>query len=76
MQALFIWESNMSETPRMDALEIRFAHQEQTITELNEVITAQWKRLELLESAIRRLHEEFQNFDQSRGGTEPKPPHY
>ena len=76
MQALFIWEIAMNETSRMDALEIRFTHQEQTITELNEVITAQWKRIELFENQIRRLHEEFQNMDQGRNAPEPPPPHY
>ena len=76
MQALFIWEIEMSETSRLDALEIRLAHQEQTIVELNEVITAQWKRIEGLESQIRRLHDEFQNLDQGRNSAEPPPPHY
>ena len=66
----------MSDTSRLDALEIRFVHQEQTIMELNEVITSQWKRIENLESQIRRLNEEFQNLDQVSGGPEPKPPHY
>ena len=69
-------ENGMSETSRLDALEIRFAHQDQTITELNEVITAQWKRIENLESQIRRLIEEFQNVDQGRNTPEPPPPHY
>jgi SlyX protein len=66
----------MSETSRLDALEIRFAHQQQTIAELNDVITAQWKSIESLESQIRRLHEEFQNVDQGRNAPEPPPPHY
>ena len=76
MRAPFGLENGMSETSRLDALEIRFAHQEQTITELNEVITAQWKRIEHLESQIRRLIEEFQNVDQGRNTPEPPPPHY
>ena len=72
----FVWEMEMSENSRLDTLEIRFAHQEQTIAELNEVITSQWKRIENLESQIRRLHEEFQNVDQGRNAPEPPPPHY
>jgi SlyX protein len=72
----FVLENQMSDTSRLDALEIRFAHQEQTITDLNEVITTQWKRIENLESQIRRLGEEFQNLDQARGASEPPPPHY
>ena len=65
----------MSDTSRLDALEIRFAHQEQTIAELNDVLTVQWKRIELLESHLKRLHEEFQNVDQGRNAPEPPPPH-
>jgi SlyX protein len=72
----FVLENEMSENSRLDALEIRFAHQEQTIAELNDVITAQWKRIENLESQIRRLGEEFQNLDQGRNAPEPPPPHY
>ena len=66
----------MENAARIDGLEIRFAHQEQTIAELNDVITAQWKRIEFLESQIRQLREEFQNMDTGRGGQEPPPPHY
>jgi SlyX protein len=72
----FVLENQMSDTSRLDALEIRFVHQEQTIAELNEVITSQWKRIENLENQIRRLHEEFQNLDQGRNAPEPPPPHY
>ncbi len=72
----FVWENQMNENSRLDALEIRFAHQEQTITDLNEVITSQWKRIENLENQIRRLGEEFQNLDQGRNAPEPPPPHY
>ena len=66
----------MENAARIDGLEIRFAHQEQTIAELNDVITAQWKRIEFLESQIRQLREEFQNMDTGRGTPEPPPPHY
>ena len=76
MRALFIWEIAMTEATRIDGLEIRFAHQDQTIAELNDVITAQWKRIELLDSQIRQLREEFQNMDTGRNAPEPPPPHY
>lgn len=61
---------------RIEELETRAAHQEKIIGELNEVITAQWKRIENLEIQIRRLYEEFQNVDQGRNAPEPPPPHY
>jgi SlyX protein len=76
MRALLFGRMRLSENSRLDALEIRFVHQEQTIAELNEVITSQWKRIENLENQIRRLGEEFQNLDQGRNAPEPPPPHY
>lgn len=76
MQALFILEVAMDDAERIDGLEVRFAHQEQVVADLNEVITAQWKRIELLERNLKRLHEELQNMDQGRNAPEPPPPHY
>ncbi|MDE2445455.1 MAG: SlyX family protein [Alphaproteobacteria bacterium] len=76
MQALFILEVAVDDAERIDGLEVRFAHQEQVVADLNEVITAQWKRIELLERNLKRLHEELQNMDQGRNAPEPPPPHY
>jgi SlyX protein len=61
--------------PRIDVLEMRIAHQEKTISDLNDVVTAQWKKIEMLERQLRRLDEEVQALDQ---GDTPvtKPPHY
>ena len=61
---------------RITALEIRVAHQDQTIAELNEVVTTQWRKIEALERQMGRLREEFQNSQNDRGGVEPPPPHY
>ena len=61
---------------RLDDLEIRFAHQEKQLAELNDIVTAQWKRIDLLESQNRRLREDLQNLDVGNSGPEPKPPHY
>jgi len=63
-------------TERIDGLEIRIAHQDRTISELNDVITEQWSRIEILERQIMRLREEMQNMTPAREGPEPPPPHY
>jgi SlyX protein len=63
-------------TERIDGLEIRIAHQDRTISELNDVITEQWSRIEVLERQILRLREEMQNMTPAREGQEPPPPHY
>jgi SlyX protein len=65
----------MSES-RIQELETRVAHQEKTIADLNDVITAQWRKMEAIEFQLRRLGEEMQTMD---GGDQPanqKPPHY
>ncbi len=60
---------------RIDDLEARVAYQEKTISELNDVITAQWRKMEAIEFQLRRLGEEMQTMD---GGTavDRPPPHY
>jgi SlyX protein len=63
-------------TERIDGLEIRIAHQDRTISELNDVITEQWRRIEILERQILRMHDEMQNMAPAREGPEPPPPHY
>jgi SlyX protein len=67
----------MSKTEtRIDDLEIRLAHQDQTIADLNDVITAQWKKLDALERQLKRLSEELQTMDQGDAPANQKPPHY
>ncbi len=61
---------------RLDALEIRIAHQDKTISELNDVITAQWGKIDLLDRKLAQLREEIQYMGSSRDGPEPPPPHY
>ncbi len=63
-------------TDRIDALEMRVAHHEKTISELNDVITAQWKKMETLERQLRRMGEELQSLDQGDAPPIHKPPHY
>ena len=60
---------------RIDDLEMRIAYQDKTISDLNDVITSQWKKIEMLERQLRRLDEEVQALDQSDVPV-TKPPHY
>ena len=61
---------------RLEDLEMRVAHQDRMIAELNEVITAQWRKLDGLAAQVLQLREEFQNSQVAREGPEPPPPHY
>lgn len=61
---------------RLDALETLIAHQDRTIAELSDVITSQWRKIDLLERQVAQLREEFQNIGAPRETPEPPPPHY
>jgi SlyX protein len=62
---------------RLQDLEIRMAHQDQTIAELNDVITAQWKKLDALERQLHRLGEELEAMESGESpAANQKPPHY
>ncbi|MEZ6011738.1 MAG: SlyX family protein [Hyphomonas sp.] len=74
----------MTDTPstdsaRLDELEMRVVHQDQTIEDLNAAITAQWKLIERLERQVARLAERVAEAEQSTGQAAPverPPPHY
>jgi len=69
--------NGLSDAPlRLDALEMRIAHQDRVIGELNDVVTAQWRKIDLLERQIARLTEEWRNIGAQRDAPEPPPPHY
>jgi SlyX protein len=62
---------------RLDALEMRVAHQDKTIAELNDVVTSQWKQLEVMERQLRRLGEEMEAMEPGESpAANQKPPHY
>jgi len=48
-----------ADTGRLEAVEIRLAHQDKMISDLNDVITAQWRKIDLLERQLGRLREEL-----------------
>ena len=67
------------DTARLDALEIRIAHQDQAIEDLNETITSQWKEIDRLKREIERLGDRVASAEASigpEGGDEPPPPHW
>ena len=68
-------EKELSE--RIDALELRLAYQDQTIEQLNETITAQWKQIDALTRQLSALTERLHEAEASvpAPGNE-RPPHY
>jgi SlyX protein len=64
-------------TQRIDALEMRIAHQDRTIEDLNAAITDQWKQIEDLAYRVSRMAEELRDVEATAvGAPEPPPPHY
>lgn len=61
---------------RLNELEMRVAHQDKTIAELNDVITAQWKKLDALERQLGRLGDELEAMAPTELPANQKPPHY
>ncbi|HBN93215.1 MAG TPA: SlyX protein, partial [Hyphomonas sp.] len=57
----------MTDTSRLDELEMRVVHQDQTIEDLNAAITAQWKLIERLERQVARLAERVADSERSPG---------
>lgn len=70
--------TDTSNTPgRLDELEMRVVHQDQTIEDLNAAITAQWKLIERLERQVERLTERVTDADAGQAAPiERPPPHY
>ncbi len=64
------------ESSRLDALETLVAHQDRIISELNDAITAQWRKIDALERQVAKLIEEIQSAAAPRDALEPPPPHY
>lgn len=63
---------------RIEALEIRSAHQEMAIDDLSKIITDQWKLIETLKRKVALIDDQIAAVEQiARTGTkEAPPPHY
>ncbi len=62
---------------RIAELEHRITEQEKVIADLNEMVVAQWKKVDLLERRFKELRDEFEASNEQRDkAPEPPPPHY
>jgi len=62
---------------RIDALESRLAYQDETIEQLNQTITAQWKQIDALTRQFTALSERLQEAEANAPTTaNERPPHY
>ena len=62
---------------RMADLERRISEQERVIADLNDMVVAQWRKIDSLERRLGELRDEFDASAAGRAeGREPPPPHY
>ncbi len=62
---------------RLEALEAHVAHQDRTIEELNETVTAQWKDIDALKRQLNRLDDQLHEVEAGLPAPpNQKPPHY
>ena len=69
----------MTDTERLDALEVRIAYQDEIIEDLNKTVVAQWKEIERLTRELAILADRVARAEEGAGGDpadEPPPPHY
>jgi uncharacterized coiled-coil protein SlyX len=67
------------ETPdnRIADLEARIAEQDRVIADLNDMVVAQWRKIDSLDRRVGELRDEFEAAALARpDGREPPPPHY
>jgi SlyX protein len=65
----------VDQTARIEDLETRVAHQEKAISDLNEMVLAQWRKIEALERQVTRLGNEMQDVSAASVPVD-RPPHY
>ena len=67
----------MDEASRLDALEMRIAHQDATIEALDATVTAQWRKIDALLRDVALLSDRIVDLGRREtGAPEPPPPHY
>jgi SlyX protein len=63
---------------RIEHLETRIAFQDQTIDDLNKMLTAQWQEIDKLKRELAKLGDQLKEaqFIGGASAPEPPPPHY
>lgn len=68
---------NSEDRQHLEELERRIAEHERIITDLNDMVVQQWRKIDSLERRLGELRDEFDAAALSRpDGREPPPPHY
>ncbi len=77
MAAFAVKDAAVSQEDRFVNIEIKLAHQEDLVDELNQVVYQQSKRIDMLEAMVQQLAEHIRNNAQSgQNPVNEPPPHY
>lgn len=69
--------ADLGQHARMADLERRIAEQDKVIADLNDMVVAQWRKIDSLERRLGELRDQFDAAALDRPGErEPPPPHY
>jgi len=73
-----IWISDMPEPSRLDIIEIKLAHLEQSLQELGETVMRQQRDIDVLSAHNRALREQLKVFESGGASAQgfETPPHY
>jgi SlyX protein len=69
----------MTEPTRLDRIEIKLAHLERALIELNDVVIRQQQELDLLTARNRQLKQQLESMESGSGASAEgfeRPPHY
>jgi SlyX protein len=69
----------MTEPTRLDQIEIKLAHLERALSELNDVVIRQQREIELLTARNRQLKQQLEALEAGGGTSDDgleRPPHY
>ena len=64
---------------RIVALEVRVAHQDRVIEDLNALVTEQWKQIDALAKQVERMADRLRRVEDNAPAADapdPPPPHY
>jgi len=61
---------------KLESIEIIIAHHDKIISEMNEVILTQWKKLDVVEKKLMQLHEDIKSMNDDQEMSDQRPPHY
>ena len=61
---------------KLESIEIIIAHHDKIISEMNDVILTQWKKLDVVEKKLMQLHEDIKSMNDNQEMIDQRPPHY